>query len=105
MRGLISGAQFSVYPSEWYENCPFSVMESISLGTPVLGADIGGIPELLENGAGMLFRTGDTEDLRDKISRMWDDPHKCVEMSKNVNESEFYTLEKYTEIYLRLLKC
>ena len=44
---LIRQAKFSIYPSEWYENCPFAVMESISYGTPVVGANIGGIPELL----------------------------------------------------------
>ena len=33
---LIREARFSVYPSEWYENCPFSVMESQMYGTPVL---------------------------------------------------------------------
>ena len=26
---LIREARFSIYPSEWYENCPFSVMESV----------------------------------------------------------------------------
>ena len=47
---LIREARFSIYPSEWYENCPFSVMESQMYGTPVLGADIGGIPELIQVG-------------------------------------------------------
>ena len=37
---LIREARFSIYPSEWYENCPFSVMESQMYGTPVLGANI-----------------------------------------------------------------
>ena len=47
---LIRNAAFSIYPSEWYENCPFSVMESQMYGTPVLGANIGGIPELIVEG-------------------------------------------------------
>ncbi len=69
---LIAEARFSVYPSEWYENCPFSVMESISLGTPVLGADIGGIPELIRDANdGMLFASGDEADLKAKILEMW----------------------------------
>ena len=38
---LIREARLSIYPSEWYENCPFSVMESQMYGTPVLGANIG----------------------------------------------------------------
>lgn len=69
---LIAQARFSVYPSEWYENCPFSVMESISLGTPVLGAQIGGIPELIREGVnGELFPSGDAEELRRSIEYMW----------------------------------
>ena len=56
---LIREARFSIYPSEWYENCPFSVMESQMYGTPVLGADIGGIPELIQVGkTGELFESG-----------------------------------------------
>lgn len=43
-------ARFSVIPSEWYENNPLSVIEAQCLGTPVLGARIGGIPELIEEG-------------------------------------------------------
>ncbi len=61
---LIRGAHFSIYPSEWYENCPFSVIESLMYGTPVLGANIGGIPELVEERkTGMLFESGNKNDL------------------------------------------
>ena len=44
LQKLIAEARFTVYPSEWYENCPLSVIESMMLGTPVIGARIGGIP-------------------------------------------------------------
>lgn len=33
---IIAEAAISVCPSEWYENCPYSVMESVLLGTPVV---------------------------------------------------------------------
>lgn len=66
---LIREARFTVCPSEWYENCPFSVMESQLYGTPVLGANIGGIPELVRNGA--LFESGNLEDLVEKLQKMW----------------------------------
>lgn len=70
---LIREARFSIYPSEWYENCPFSVMESQMYGTPVLGADIGGIPELIEIGkTGELFESGNSEDLKNKILDLCD---------------------------------
>ena len=68
---LIREARFSIYPSEWYENCPFSVMESQMYGTPVLGADIGGIPELIQVGkTGELFESGNGEDLKRKIQEL-----------------------------------
>lgn len=45
---LLRGAIASVLPSEWYENNPLGVIESLSVGTPVIGARMGGIPELIE---------------------------------------------------------
>ena len=64
---LIREARFSIYPSEWYENCPFSVMESQMYGTPVLGANIGGIPELIQVGkTGELFESGNAERFEEK---------------------------------------
>lgn len=68
---LIRQARFTVYPSEWYENCPFSVMESQMYGTPVLGANIGGIPELIRVGeTGELYESGNAEVLKEKISKL-----------------------------------
>ena len=66
-------SKFSVVPSEWYENNPFSVIEPLCLGTPVLGAAIGGIPELIEPGkTGELFEMGNAADLEEKIRLMLD---------------------------------
>ena len=71
-RPIIEGAKFMVIPSEWSENNPLTVIESQSLGTPVLGARIGGIPELIEEGkTGMTFESGNVEDLKEKIQSMW----------------------------------
>ena len=71
-RPIIERAKFMVIPSEWSENNPLTVIESQSLGTPVLGARIGGIPELIEeNVSGMTFESGNVEDLKEKIERMW----------------------------------
>ena len=59
LRNIIEKALFTVLPAEWSENCPFSVMESQSLMTPVLGAKIGGIPELIDDcKTGILFESG-----------------------------------------------
>lgn len=69
---VIASSKFSVLPSEWYENNPLSVIESICLGTPVLGANIGGIPELIESGkTGTLFVNGSFDELEKNIQEMF----------------------------------
>src|SRR5262249_11862504 len=45
LQRLISGCMFVVLPSVWYENYPRTVIESFAMGKPVVGANIGGIPE------------------------------------------------------------
>jgi len=66
---MIAGkAMFTVIPSEWFENNPIAVLESLALGTPVLGARIGGIPELIDgNSNGLLFESGNKDDLKHQI--------------------------------------
>ena len=46
---LIADAYFTIVPSEWYENNPLTIIESFALGTPVIGNNIGGIPEIIIN--------------------------------------------------------
>jgi glycosyltransferase involved in cell wall biosynthesis len=100
---LIRKARASVYPSEWYENCPFSVMESRMYGTPVLGANIGGIPELIDEGkTGELFTSGDKDELEKKILALWNDKEKLQEYSKNCEENVFDTVEEYTDKLLKI---
>lgn len=102
LRKLISEARFSVYPSEWYENCPFSVMESQMYGTPVLVSDLGGAPELVQAGVtGDLFRGGDAEELTEHIRAMWNDPELCRKYSENCKNINFDTLEEYCDKIVR----
>ncbi len=103
---LIREARFSVYPSEWYENCPFSVMESQMYGTPVLGADSGGIPELIQLGrTGELFKSGNPEDLKNKISRLYGDPALTARYSANCLDVSFDTVEEYCDKLLKIYKA
>ncbi len=64
---ILQKARFMVLPAEWSENNPLTVIESQSLGTPVLGANIGGIPELTD----YTFCSGNANDLKSEIMRMW----------------------------------
>lgn len=100
---LIREAWFSVYPSEWYENCPFSVMESQMYGTPVLGANIGGIPELIQVGkTGDLFESGNEKDLKEKIQKLWDDKELCRQYSENCKNISFDTIDAYYEKIMKI---
>ncbi|MCI6715837.1 MAG: glycosyltransferase [Lachnospiraceae bacterium] len=106
LRKLIAEARFSVYPSEWYENCPFSVMESQMYGTPVLASDLGGAPELVQAGkTGELFRGGDVEELTEHIRDLWNQPELCRKYSENCKDINFDTVETYCgkmlEIYIK----
>lgn len=102
---LIREARFSIYPSEWYENCPFSVMESQMYGAPVLGADIGGIPELIEVGrTGELFESGNAAELKKKIERLWADHELTNQYSRNCKEIGFDDIEEYTEKLMKIYR-
>lgn len=103
LKKLISQAKFSIYPSEWYENCPFSVMESQMYGTPVLGANIGGIPELVEIGkTGELFESGNAEELKSKIEEMWQNTEKVRKYSENCKNTSFDDISQYCDKLIKI---
>ncbi|HKP94449.1 MAG TPA: glycosyltransferase family 4 protein [Fibrobacteria bacterium] len=53
------------------EGLGLTLLEAQSLGLPVLAARTGGIPEAVREGlTGALFRAGDAEDLREKLSAL-----------------------------------
>ncbi len=93
LKELIAKARVSVCPSEWYENCPFSVIESQIYGTPVVGSRLGGIPELIQEGkTGLLFEAGNSEELAEKIKQIIDNNENYIRNCENVS---FETSESY----------
>ena len=67
----IGRARALVLPSEWYENAPISVLEAYALGRPVIGARIGGIPEMIREGeTGLLSLPGNATSLADALGGM-----------------------------------
>lgn len=64
----VAKARYTMVPSEWYENNPLSVIESLALGTPIIGSCIGGIPELIEEGQnGFLHEPKNKSSLNEKL--------------------------------------
>jgi glycosyltransferase involved in cell wall biosynthesis len=79
----IANALCVVLPSEWYENNPRSMLESFAFGKPVIGADIGGIPELMGKGThGFMFRPGDHERLRAHVQYCASHPTEIITMGR-----------------------
>ena len=71
LRAAISSARAVVLPSECYENAPISVMEASALARPIIGADIGGIPELIrQEETGFVFASGSVEALVEVLERV-----------------------------------
>jgi glycosyltransferase involved in cell wall biosynthesis len=70
LKQLVSEASFVIVPSECYENNPMTVIEAYSMGVPVIGANIGGIPEILPDGkTGFVFAPKDVLDLKNVVKR------------------------------------
>lgn len=91
---LMANAQFVIVPSEWYETFGLVVIESFSVGVPVLAAKIGALAELVDHGRnGLQFCPGDTEDLVIKIKWALSHPDELSQMGQRAYE-EFQM--KYT---------
>lgn len=108
---IISKALFTVYPSIWYENCPLSVLESESLGTPVLSTKLGGTTELIDNGiTGCLIDNMSKESLAHAIQEMYYNKENLKKMSKNciVKRNSMIDLDEYSKkimnIYEEIIK-
>ncbi len=103
LQRLIRRAAVSVCPSEIYENCPFSVIESQMYGTPVIGSRMGGIPELIEEGkTGELFAPGDAAELEEKLRKLLFTPGLATQYQKNCRQAVFETPDSYYEKLMRI---
>lgn len=71
LQAVVGGARAAVLASQIYENAPMSILEAYALGKPVIGARIGGIPELIRpQETGLVFESGSVEDLASCMQTM-----------------------------------
>lgn len=99
---IVGNAKAVILPSEWYENGPYSAIEALQLGRPIIGADIGGIPELVSNN-GYLFESGNVEEIKrciTTIARMGDKEYLDLQkQSVNLFENVYTSQNHYKQIY------
>ncbi len=89
---LVQEARFVCVPSEWYENNPMTIVEAYCLGVPVIGANIGGIPEIVEEGrTGFLFDSGDVSSLS-----------RVLHASMEIDDSRYRQMRENCRAFARL---
>jgi len=108
---ILRKASVTVLPSEWYENMPYSILESFAYGVPVIASRIGGLRELVIDGYnGLLFEPGNAEDLTYKIEKLSKNKDLLLEMRKNAYKtaserfSEMVGYENIIAIYRSLIR-
>lgn len=80
LHDVIGSCRAVVLPSEWYENAPVSLLEAYALGKPVIGARIGGIPELIrEDETGSCFESGNAASLQSVLEDFDSRPRAQIE--------------------------
>ncbi|MEO1543099.1 MAG: glycosyltransferase family 4 protein [Pseudomonadota bacterium] len=110
LHAAIHNSRAIVLPSTWYENAPISILEAYALGRPVIGADIGGIPEMIRHGeTGEVFQSGNAAGLADCLARFAAMPDaKVAEMGRSGRawvEQDFSPktyIEAITDLYAQL---
>lgn len=106
LTNYIRNARCVVLPSEWYENGPYSAMEAMALGKPLIVSNLGGLPELVyDSKNGYIYKS--KEELRDKIQLMIDLSKE--DYSYMCNESlskakEYFDAKKYVSELLDIVE-
>jgi glycosyltransferase involved in cell wall biosynthesis len=101
---IYSAADLFVIPS-LHDNLPNTVLESMACGTPVVGFDVGGIPDMVRSGTtGQLVPVGDSVALGHAITHLLSAPSVCRQMAaecRRVVEEE-YSYELVARLYAAL---
>ena len=72
LKNSIRKCRCAVLPSEWYENGPYSAMEAMALGKPLIVSDRGGLPELVKDGVNGYVYSGGSDALEKCIRKMYE---------------------------------
>ena len=83
LQAMLRRAAVAVVPSRWYENQPLAVLEAFASGLPVVGTELGGIPELIKPGVdGGRVPADDPSALAEALRPLLDDPELAFTMGK-----------------------
>lgn len=108
VRELLAGCELLVLAS-WSEGLPIVALEAMASGKPVVGTEVGGIPEVVRNGeTGFLVSPGDSAGLADAMVRVLQDANGHRAMGRRARalvEAGYdfpQTIDRYLEVYSRV---
>jgi glycosyltransferase involved in cell wall biosynthesis len=79
----LRAASVVAVPSRWYENMPITVLEAFAAGVPVVASDLGGLPELIDDGGdGFLVPPDEPGILAEALTSLAADPPRAFEMGR-----------------------
>jgi len=84
---ILRVANLLLHPSV-SEGLPRAILEAMSIGLPVIASEVGGIPEVIENGVnGFLIAQGDIKSLAEKTKELLSNPALCKQLAKNAQHT------------------
>ena len=99
--------KFVVVPSTCNENCPYSILESMAIGKPIIASNRGGIPELInDNENGFIYHYDNIDELSSKMKQLFDNKELVEKFSKESKKlaKERYSNNKYYEDIINIYK-
>jgi glycosyltransferase involved in cell wall biosynthesis len=99
---LLSGAAMALLPSRYHEFAPYSALEAMGEGVPVVASRLGGLPELI--GTDRCVTPNDPEELAGRMRALWEDPEKRREEGETLlnRARERHSRESFTTSLLSL---
>lgn len=98
VKEYVRKSRFIIVPSIWYENCPYSVLETLAIGKPIIGSNLGGIPELVKNNeSGLIYTYNKPKELQEKMRVLFENKELADELGKNAKQiaKKEYSEESY----------
>lgn len=106
LRSIVKHAKCVILPSQWYENGPYSVMEAMAFGRPVIVSRNGGLPEIVSPGkTGFVYEPDNQKELAHCMKQIAEmDSDTFADMSRQIVEmaKEQFSKEHYIRELLRL---
>ena len=103
----VKSCLFLLNPSLEYEDLPYIILEAMSLGVPVIGTNVAGIPEEIENNkTGLIVSPGNSTELKEAILKLLseDKVRESMGIEAEKKYQKTFTLNDMISNYLSLYK-